>query len=249
MLSRADPVFEPELLENMPSPLSPHSRTPIMELLQEIFPTPGATAIASTDPSVKPQEGPLPASLAPTEVVDLSPLASGMEGPEEVVQQQPKPPASTATHAGPEGATIEQVVQEATVAVTQLVHQDMQTEAAAPADSQISLQRVPLSPSYRLRPDGVLIPLQQEESEARSLEVVRNATRAVRTGITEALAPFVEKVDKLLEALADKEKRQKTRDDDLHRLVRCLERSQKDVPTPKKEKREDHVHKKRRRED
>ena len=91
MLSRADPVFEPELLENMPSPLSPHSRTPIMELLQEIFPTPGATAIASIDPSVKPQEGPLPASLASTEVVDLGPMASGMEGPKRLSRNNPSP--------------------------------------------------------------------------------------------------------------------------------------------------------------
>ena len=54
---RDDPIFEPELLENMPSLLSPPARTPIMELLNGIFPTPGATVTASTKLSVQPQEG------------------------------------------------------------------------------------------------------------------------------------------------------------------------------------------------
>ena len=46
----------------------------------------------------------------------------------------------------------------------------------------------------------------------------------------------MEKVDKLLEALVEK--------DDLRQLVRCLERSQKDVSIHKSE-RDDHPHNKR----
>ena len=137
-----DPIFEPELLENMPSPVhaSTYSNygTAKWDLSHPMCHRHYIHETFSLSSS--------PVILAPMEVVDLSPLASGVGGPEGMDhQKEPMLPTPTSAQAVPECATtatmiptestviapeaIEQMVAEATVSVIKLAQQEVQDEA------------------------------------------------------------------------------------------------------------------------
>ena len=69
------------------------------------------------------------------------------------------------------------------------------------------MQRVPLGPSYRVGKDGVLVPL-PVPSPDYPMDVLEKATKAVRKGVVKALAPLLERVDNLVEALERREARE-----------------------------------------
>ena len=87
--------------------------------------------------------------------------------------------------------------------------------------------------TYRVTEGGVLVPSGQKPGpKSDPLKLIQQSTRLVSEGVTAALAPFLAKIDPLIEAVTAATRNTESQNEELHTLNRRLKREQREN-TPK----------------